>query len=87
MRTIVGGGASGALPVRSRESCMRLVRLVATGLVLGAFAGFLGALLRPRSVHSYRPVPVGPVTDAAPTARAQAARSRVEPRVEPQVAR
>lgn len=30
---------------------MRLVRLVAAGLVLGAFAGFLGALLRPRSLH------------------------------------
>lgn len=30
---------------------MRLVRLVAAGLVLGAFVGFLGALLRPRSLH------------------------------------
>ena len=47
---------------------MRLVRLVAAGLVLGAFAGFLGALLRPRSVHR-PPAPhdVGaPVAGAAP---------------------
>jgi len=30
----------------------RLARPVAAGLVLGAFAGFLSALLRPRSVPS-----------------------------------
>ncbi len=50
---------------------MRLVRLVAAGLVLGALAGFLGALLRPRSVHSYHPVPVdqGPVRADAAQAR------------------
>ncbi len=34
---------------------MRLARLVAAGLALGALAGFVGALLRPRSVHSYHP--------------------------------
>ena len=34
---------------------MRLVRLVAAGLLLGALAGFVGALLRPRSVPSYHP--------------------------------
>jgi hypothetical protein len=32
---------------------MRLGRLVAAGLVVGAFAGFVGALLRPRTVHTY----------------------------------
>ncbi len=79
MRTIGEGGASGALPVRSWESCMRLVRLVATGLVLGALAGFLGALLRPRSVHSYRPVPVGSIPDPGGIPRPRA--------VEPQAAR
>ncbi len=31
---------------------MRLVRLVVAGIAIGAFAGFAGALLRPRSVHS-----------------------------------
>jgi len=30
---------------------MRLAKLVAAGLALGAAAGFVGALLRPRSVH------------------------------------
>lgn len=37
---------------------MRLARLVAAGLALGAAAGFVGAFLRPRSVHSYHPVRV-----------------------------
>jgi hypothetical protein len=37
---------------------MRLVRLVAAGLLLGAVAGFVAALLRPRTVHRYHPVPV-----------------------------
>jgi hypothetical protein len=37
---------------------MRLVRLVAAGLLLGAVGGFLAALLRPRTVHRYHPVPV-----------------------------
>jgi len=31
---------------------MRLVRLVVAGIAVGAVAGFAGALLRPRSVHS-----------------------------------
>jgi hypothetical protein len=47
---------------------MRLVRLVAAGLVLGALAGFLGALLRPRSLHR-PPAPHDagvPVAGAAP---------------------
>ncbi len=58
MRTISEGTARPAPCHPSRECRMRLVRLVAAGLVLGALAGFLGALLRPRSVHSYHPVPV-----------------------------
>lgn len=32
---------------------MRLGRLVAAGLVLGAAAGFVAALLRPRRLHAY----------------------------------
>jgi len=32
---------------------MRLGRLVAAGLILGAAAGFAGALLRPRTVRTY----------------------------------
>jgi hypothetical protein len=31
---------------------MRLARLVVAGLALGAAIGFLGALVRPRSVHN-----------------------------------
>ena len=46
---------------------MRLVRLVAAGLVLGAFAGFLGALLRPRSLHR-PPTPRDPGEPAAAAA-------------------
>lgn len=42
---------------------MRLGRLVAAGLVAGAVAGFVGALLRPRTVHSYRPDAERPATD------------------------
>jgi hypothetical protein len=34
---------------------MRLARLVAAGLVLGALMGFLGALLHPRAVHTVHP--------------------------------
>jgi hypothetical protein len=34
---------------------MRLARLVAAGLVLGALAGFLGALMRPRAVNTFNP--------------------------------
>ncbi len=45
---------------------MRLARLVAAGLVLGAAIGFLGALLRPRPVHP-RPAArtAEPTTDRA----------------------
>ncbi len=39
---------------------MRLGRLVAAGLVAGAVTGFVGALLRPRSVDVYGP-PARPV--------------------------
>jgi hypothetical protein len=34
---------------------MRLCRLVAAGMALGAALGFLGALLRPRTIHPYHP--------------------------------
>lgn len=43
---------------------MRLGRLVAAGLVAGAVAGFVGALLRPRTVQDYRPDVDRPATDA-----------------------
>lgn len=43
---------------------MRLGRLVAAGLVAGAVAGFVGALLRPRTVQNYRPDADRPATDA-----------------------
>ena len=43
---------------------MRLGRLVAAGLVAGAVAGFVGALLRPRTVQKYRPDTDRPATDA-----------------------
>jgi hypothetical protein len=42
---------------------MRLARLVAAGLVLGALVGFLSALVRPRSVSGAAPAgPVDPTT-------------------------
>jgi hypothetical protein len=34
---------------------MRLARVVAAGVVIGALAAFIGALLRPRSIHAYDP--------------------------------
>jgi len=34
---------------------MRLGRLVAAGVAVGAALGFLGALLRPRTIHPYHP--------------------------------
>lgn len=43
---------------------MRLGRLVAAGLVAGAVAGFVGALLRPRTVLSYPSDTARPATDA-----------------------
>ncbi|MBI4940339.1 MAG: hypothetical protein HY830_06310 [Actinobacteria bacterium] len=51
---------------------MRLGRLVAAGLVAGAVAGFVGALLRPRTVPAYGSGPgpgaPGVATEVAPTA-------------------
>ena len=57
---------------------MRLGRLVAAGLVAGAVAGFVGALLRPRHVQAYRSSADRPATDARgdlAEARALAGRS------------
>lgn len=54
LRNMAGGRPIGASR-RHRECPMRLARLVAAGLALGAVAGFVGALLRPRSVHTYHP--------------------------------
>jgi hypothetical protein len=42
---------------------MRLAKLVAAGLALGAAIGFVGALLRPRSAHRLQAA--GPVTGPA----------------------
>jgi hypothetical protein len=54
---------------------MRLGRLVAAGLILGAAAGFAGALLRPRTVRTYgidtgRAAGAAPALDTAPAAPA-----------------
>ena len=43
---------------------MRLGRLVAAGLVAGAVAGFVGALLRPRTVQPHGSSADRPATDA-----------------------
>jgi hypothetical protein len=42
---------------------MRLVRLVIAGIVLGAVAGYVSALLRPRTVHRN---PAGDLAGAEP---------------------
>lgn len=44
---------------------MRLVRLVVAGILLGAVAGFVAALLRPRSVHR-SPSADAPAADPPP---------------------
>jgi hypothetical protein len=48
---------------------MRLGRLVAAGLVAGAVAGFVGALLRPRTVPAYGSAAPGVATEVAPARR------------------
>src|SRR5664279_1145673 len=51
----IWGGATGAVPARPRECPMSLARSVVAGLVVGASAGFLYALLRPRDVGCTQP--------------------------------
>jgi uncharacterized protein involved in exopolysaccharide biosynthesis len=45
-------------PTPAAPAWVRLVRLAATGLVAGAAAGFLAALLRPRRWIEYAQPPV-----------------------------
>jgi hypothetical protein len=52
---------------------MRLVRLVVAGIVLGALGGFVGALLRPRTVHR------APATDWLAAGRAPLPEREDEP--------
>ena len=45
--------ARATAPTATRSGWLRLVRLALTGLVAGAAAGFLAALLRPRPWTEY----------------------------------